>query len=278
MGFFLIFISSILSVSQSVLTKLASTGGRVAKTMSFNLFKTLGAFLLFGLISVWSFKWHNPTVVYALLYGIFQLACNVFGYLALIKGPMALTSLIVTYNVVIPCVYGVAFLGERVRILQYIGFALLALSMLLLKKKDKDVKFKRHWALCTGLTFLCNGINSVILKIHQTIYPGQFRREFMCIALFVGAVVLLIAAVCTKQKPSISEIGFSVPSGIMMAIANFLSLYLSAQIDATVLFPVTTVCSICLNCTLSKIIFKDKFTIMQIFGIILGIISVILIK
>lgn len=278
MGFVLIFVSSILSVSQSVLTKLASTGGRVARTMSFNLLKTLGALLLFGLISVWNFKWHSPTIVYAVIYGVIQLICNISGYLALTKGPMALTSLIVTYNVVIPCVYGVGFLGEKVRILQAAGFVMLAVSMLLLKKKDGEVKFKRNWGLCTGITFLCNGINSVILKMHQTVYPGMYCREFICIALLVGFIVLFAVSLYTKQKPTLSETLFSVPSGMMMGGANFLSLYLSAHIDATVLFPVTTVCSICLNCTLSKIIFKDKFTLMQIIGIILGVISVILIK
>ena len=278
MGIFLIFVSSLLSVSQSVITKFASTGGRVAKTIPFNFFKSLGSFLMFALVCVWNFKWHVPTALYACAYGVILLSCNVFGFLALSKGPMALTSIICTYNIIIPCIYGVAFLNEKIRALQGVGFVLLAISMLLLRKKDKTVEFKKHWLLCVIITFLGNGVNSIILKLHQTIYPGSYQIEFMCIAMFVGFAALFAAMLFTKQKPEISEMKFSVPSGVLTGGTLFLTLYLSAEVDATVLFPLTTVFSICINCISSKIIFKDRFTVEQIIGIILGVISVILIK
>ena len=278
MGVVLIFMSAVLNVVQSVLTKFSSIGGRVVRAAPFNLLKSFGSFFLFALISAWGFKWHLPTFVYASLYGAFLLCSNVFGYLALTKGPMSLTSIIVTYNVVIPCIYGVAFLGEKIRIVQGIGFVLLVISLMLLRKKDKEVKFKKYWLLCVLLTFFGNGSYSVILKMHQTAYPGQFREEFICIAMLVGFLAMLFVAILTKQKPNIAETKFGVPVGMLTAMANYIALYLSATVDATVLFPMTTVFSVCLTCIMSKIIFKDRFTLPQLFGIALGVISVILIK
>lgn len=278
MSFLLIFVSSLLAVVQSAIAKLASNGTRTPGTLSFNFCKMGGAFLFFALISIWNFKWHTETFVYACVYGVFQLLSTVFGYIALTKGPMAITSLICSYNLIIPCIYGVAFLDEKVGILRLTGFVMLAVSMLLLRRKDKTVVFKKHWALFTGGTFLCNGLNSVILKMHQTANPGKYCTEFICIALFVGFLVMFFSTVAAKQKPKLFELKFSVPSGIMMGGANFLSLYLSARISATVLFPLTTVFSVCINCILSKIMFKDKFTILQIIGIVLGVLSVIFIK
>ena len=278
MGIFLIFVSAIFAVTQSVLCKISSSGGRVARAMSFNLFKSLGSFILFALICIWNFKWHMPTVIYGIIYGVGILSCNICGYIALAKGPMALTSLITTYNVVIPCIYGVAFLNEKVGVAQAIGFVLLIISLFFLRKKDKKMVFKKHWVLFTAINFLGNGINSVVLKTHQTMFPGQFRMEFMCISMLVGFVVLLGATIYKKEKPEPSEMKFSVPAGILTGGTTFISLYLSAKVDATVLFPLTTVFSICINCISSKVIFKDRFTVEQIIGIILGVISVILIK
>ena len=169
-------------------------------------------------------------------------------------------------------------LHETVEWYQYLGFAFLALSMFLLRKKDAELRFEKGWGICVTVTFICNGLCSVTQKLHQVAYPGEYCREFSLVASFFMTAVLLLVSLIKREKASKESIKFALPAGALMGLANFLSLVLSSKIDATVLFPMITIFTIILNWLVSKLFFKDKFSLAQIFGIILGAVSVILIK
>ena len=74
--------------------------------IAFNLIKSLSALLLFVVVGIWSFSFHLDTLVFASIYGVSLVISMHFGYKALDVGPMALTSLIVAFSVVIPIAYG----------------------------------------------------------------------------------------------------------------------------------------------------------------------------
>ena len=131
--YLLTFLSSASAVSQSAFTKLSSKGGSV-RTASFNMLKSLAAFVLFFVLSLGSLEIHLPTLLYAAAYGTSLLMSTLCGFLALSKGSMAITSLICSYSIVIPCAFGIIALDEKVTVYRCIGFVLLALSILLLKK------------------------------------------------------------------------------------------------------------------------------------------------
>lgn len=277
MYYLLTFLSSASAVSQSTLTKLSSQKGKVS-LIGFNLFKSLAACLLFLCLSLGSLSLHAPTALYALVYGVALLMSTLFGFLALSKGSMAITSLICSYSIIIPCAFGIVWLHETVEWYQYLGFAFLALSMFLLRKKDAELRFEKGWGICVTVTFICNGLCSVTQKLHQVAYPGEYCREFSLVAAFFMTAVLLLVSLIKREKASKESIKFALPAGALMGLANFLSLVLSSKIDATVLFPMITIFTIILNWLVSKLFFKDKFSLAQIFGIILGAVSVILIK
>ena len=60
-------------------------------------------------------------------------------YFALMLGSMTLTSLIVSYSVIIPCIYGIVFLKEPISICFVIGLLLLAISLFLVNKGKSGV-------------------------------------------------------------------------------------------------------------------------------------------
>ena len=71
---------------------------------------------------------------------------------------------------------------------------------------------------------------------------------------------------------------YAVIAGILMGLGNYLTLVLSSKTDAIVLFPIISVLSMLCNVIVSKLYFKDKFNVMQLTGISLGVFSVLLIK
>ena len=270
-------LTSLCNVCQSTFTKLASSK-KETPLMSFNSIKVGAAFVLFLLLSLKGSALHLPTILFASIYGILLFFSTLFGYLALKSGSMALTSLIVSYSVIIPCLFGFIFLGEELTTLKLSGIICLFVSMFLLRKKSENIKAEKGWILYIAITFCCNGICSIIQKIHQIQYPAMYVNEFTVSSLFVAFIIFAIMSITKKETKSVPSKGYGALAGILMGTGNYLTLILSSKMDATVLFPLITISAMLINVTISKLLFKDKFNLIQLFGMALGIVSVLLIK
>ena len=62
-----------------------------------------------------------------------------------------------------------------------------------------------------------------------------------------------------------------------MGLSGYITLLLSATVNASVLFPITCIAQMVFKVIISKILFKDKFSIAQLCGIGLGAASVLLV-
>lgn len=268
--------SSACSSMQSAFTKL---GSKVSPNIfGFNAAKTGSAFLIFILLSLGGFACHTNTVLFASIYAVSLILGTFCGYMALMKGSMALSALIASFSVVIPVIYGIGFLNEAAYPIKIVGIVLLFVSLLLFSRKSGNKNFSKSWLVYIAITFLCNGISSVIQKQHQIIYPGLYIKEFTIISFGIIFAFFLLMAVFKKEKPEKGSVKFALPAGLAMGGMNFLTLTLSQYMDASVLFPVVTVCSSVFNFIVSMIVFKEKFTTVQLCGILLGVVSVVLIK
>ena len=273
-------LAGLCATSQSTLTKLAPGGEGKAYIMGFNTVKVGSAFLLFLLISLHSLSFHFETLLSASAYGLALFFSTLFGYLALACGSLALTSSIVSYSVVIPVVFGIIFLEEDINAVKLCGFVLLLVSLMMLKKPTKDVGGNKKWLLYLAITFLCNGTMSIIQKLHQTAFPLQYRNEFTIYSMFICLLLFALSAFLCRNdgKMKIENVKFAAPAGVLMGLNNYLTLSLSSLLDASVLFPTVSVFQVVFNLTFSKFIFNEKLSLLQIFGVVIGVISVLLIK
>jgi len=105
-----------------------------------------------------------------------------------------------------------------------------------------------------------------------------FCNKVMVYSLAVTFLLFVIISICKKEKKPTDGKKYAIVAGILMGIANYLTLVLSAKVNASVLFPVISISSMIINVTVSKLYFKDKLTPVQIAGIGLGVISVLFIK
>ncbi len=270
--------SGVCSVGQSTVTKIAATKNANHSIFHFNTYKVGAALLMFGCIFVFGFDLHIPTVLYSFIYGLALFFSSLFGYLALKNGSMALTSLIVSYSVIIPCLFGVIVLHEEITVLQIFGIFLLLLSMLLINKKSEHTVSKRLWFIYVSITFICNGVCSVIQKVHQSEYPARYINEFNLCSLTVTFILFLTASLIKGKSYSKAGRLPAIISGLLMGTANYLTLLLASKINATVLFPLISVFSMLCNVVVSKLYFKDTFRLVQLLGIGLGVLSVFMIK
>lgn len=243
--------ASMCTVGQSAFTKIASTKGKTTGSMYINTLKVGASLILFLLISFYKIQFHLPTVLFASVYGFALFFSTFFGYMALMYGSMALTSLIVSYSVIIPCVFGIMFFDETVSFIRMLGIVLLLISMYLLKQQAENVKMNKQWFVYVVITFLCNGICSVIQKLHQTEYPSSYCNEFMIYSLFVTFILFFIISMYKKEGKGVGVTRYAILAGILMGFGNYMTLLLSSKVNATVLFPMIStfsmLCNVCLE-------------------------------
>ena len=101
------------AVTQSATTKLFNRS--CSHSVVFNAIKACTALILFALIAAFGFTFHMPTVLFGILYGISLCLSMYAGYRALCCGPMALTSMLVSFSVAIPLLWGVTVGNEALK-------------------------------------------------------------------------------------------------------------------------------------------------------------------
>jgi len=272
------------SATQSATTKLFNQ--KSSQSSVFNALKSCVALVLFALMAIPDFTLHLPTVLFGTLYGACLCISMYAGYQALCRGPMALTSMLVSFSVIIPLIWGITVGNETLKALQYPALVLLFLAIILtnadkMKGKSNTQKSYGLWVLFVGITFVCNGICSILQKQHQTLYPEAYSREFMLFAMLFCSVIFVIAAL---RKVSIRELHtvkgkrYGILSGLANGVANFLTLVLAGLENASVLFPIISAGTILAALLCGRFLFKEKLKVNHYLAIGAGIAAVVLLK
>ncbi|MBE5733142.1 MAG: hypothetical protein E7353_08985 [Clostridiales bacterium] len=281
MAIFLFVLVLVFTVSQSASTKLYHKTGDSAIT--FNAIKALFSFLPFLAVSFFGFTFHTNTILYGLAYGALMCISMMSGYLALKTGPMALTSMLVSFSIVIPIVFGLC-VGETLSTFKIIGLSVLVVAMVVVnlnkhKKEGKVSYFK--WLIFVALTFFSNGFMSIIQKLHQTEYPSLYVNEFMIVGMLVGTLFFcVLALIKVKPKRIWQSKGkkFGALAGICSAVANFCTTMLVGMENASALFPAITAGTLALNLVCGLIVFREKLKVNHYISVALGICALVLLK
>ncbi len=252
----------------------------------FNAVRACTAFAMFCLISLPGFTWHVPTLLFGMGYGIFLSIAMYMGYLALCLGPMALTSMMISFSVIFPVLWGITVQREPVTLLQCGAFLLLLTALVLvngdkLRQKSKPDTDYKKWFLCAAVTCLCNGGCSILQKEHQTAFPALYSREFMAAAMGMCSVIFLCAAVRkVTPKMFVQTTGkwYAVFAGITNSTANFFTLIMAGMENASVLFPMISAGTIFATLLCGILIFREKPKPNQYAALLAGAASVVLLK
>ncbi|MBQ9974664.1 MAG: EamA family transporter [Oscillospiraceae bacterium] len=263
------------SAGQSALGKQHARRGGGAR--SFNLNKALIGTLLFlacGLTA--GFSPHPATALWGIGYGL-SLCCSMHaGFKALSMGPMALTSIIASFSLVVPFFFGVCVWGETITALKALGLLLLLASILLINAK-RERGLSLRWLLYALLTLLTNGICSVIQKAHQMQFPTLYRTEFMFWSMLCVLVILSLSTARTP-RPRFRFSLSGLVSGTMNGLANYIVLYLSAAENASTLFPIVSIANIAAAWLAGLVFFHERLRWPQLLGLLIGMLSVLLLK
>ncbi len=145
-----------------------------------------------------SFTFPLPMVLFGLLGGFLYATASLMTYFSVQWGSYALSNLILSYSLVLTVAYGLVFRNESAGVLTYISFALIAVSLFLLRNKnpdksgDKRENISLRWILAIIYSVFAAAGFSIVRMYQQELYENAYNNEFMIVCLGFSSFVLIL--------------------------------------------------------------------------------------
>ncbi|MDO5477607.1 MAG: EamA family transporter [Clostridia bacterium] len=245
---------------------------------------SMAFFLIKDLLTDGVFTFKPEILMFSILGGFLYGMASVLTYEAFSKGSYALSNLILSYALVFKILYGLIIQGETEdsSVFTYIGFAVLAISIYLIKGRGQGEKkpVTVYWLICIILSFVGSGMYGVVQRIQQKVFSAQYDNEFMVMALGFSAVAL-IAIGLIKEKNGLKPLYakgnlYAVGAGAFNGLTNMTSLLINTMFLISRSSVLITGTKLLLVFLISVIFYKEKFTKTQIVGAVMGAAAVIL--
>ncbi len=280
-SYLLIAVVIVLTTTQTALTRQYERKAKETDCFLYGAVIAMAAFFFFWLQNGFALHGEGTLLLYSLGFGLSFAASYVGMFIALKNGSLALTTLVISYSLLIPTVYGLIWLGESLDVLSYVGLALLLVSFPLayLEKGKPTITLK--WIGGALLAFVGNGMCSTVQKMQQVAYDGAYKADFMMCALLMSFVLLLIGAALRNHLrwgDICAALPWGAAAGMANGMVNLLVMTLSAVVANAILFPSVAAGGLVLGFAVAVIFYKERHTFVQIAGYVLGTVAVVLLN
>ena len=268
----------ILGISgQSIVKKPYTQKTNGAGVYFFNTLLSAAA-LLFFVVTSSKFSFDISFIPYSIGFAISYAVSSVFMVLAIAYGSLSLTSLFISYSLMIPTFYGL-IIGDTVSTGFIPGMLLLVISLFLTNKSDEKAKISLKWIICVFLSFFGNGMCTVVQKMQQIASNGAYKNEFMIVALAIVTVVMLIMSIL-KERTEIkffAKVGWhwAIICGALNGMVNLFVMILSGKMPVSLMFPLISAGGLIVTYIVSRFFYKEKLTKIQFIGFIFGLMAVV---
>ena len=266
--------------SQNVIKKFYSRTLDGRGAFVFSSVAVIAACLFFLFLSGFKLQFDKAIIPYVAAFASTYGLAAIASLFAMCKGALSLTALINSYSLIIPTLWGLIFLDEKVTVIFWCGIVLLMISLFLMNSKRDNVKISISWIVFVTLSFLGNGFCSVAQIEQQKAFNGAYKNEFMIFSLVLAAVILLSVAFFRERGalvPCIKRGGhLMLLCGVANGLVNLLVMLLVAKMNTAVMYPIISSGGIILSWTVSKFVYKENLTKKQNSAMVLGILSVVL--
>ena len=285
---YILIILTVLSLSlQGVLSKSYSKSTLNRGAILFNACSSLASALFFYASGGFRFEYNSMVIFLALIFGVFFGTTTLTNFKALQTGPLALTTLVTSYSLLLATLYGIFWKGEEVGKLTIIGIVFLAISLFLIAMKEKDEKETKKislkWVIFAVTALLTNGICTILQREQQIAFDGKYKSEFMMVALVGIFIAFMIIAFFKERediKPCLKKGTLSMLfKGVLNGSANLFVMILAAKrVPSSLMYPLISGGSIILTWLMSRFFYKENLNRFQNLGLVLGIASVVLLN
>ena len=237
----------------------------------------LGAIYIRGLPSL-------NTLIFGLIMGIATSLFQVIYLAAFKRGPISISGTIISLSILLPTIYGLAFLNESITASKIIGIILTISSLIVLNINKKTEKINILYLILIFIAFILNGSINILQSAFNYLDISNERNYLLFISYLTSFVFSLILAFVYKPKEKLNykfdliNLFYPILIGTLLAVQNILLMYLLTIFGASIYFPVSSALNIVFITLFGLFIFKDKIKTTQIIGIVLSIVSIVIIN
>lgn len=252
-----------------------NAGASMRSGLVYNLFTGIFTVAAFYLISGFriSFSWYSFLMASGMF--IFNFAYLLTGFKIMKYGNMSMyTIFLMAGGMLVPYIWGVAFLGEKVSMLRIIGCIVIVVAIFI-SDFDKNQKIDKKIWLCIAVFFM-NGAVSVISKMHQIndVYKTVSSENFVFWSAAARTIVCGVSMLILKPRKTENVANLFCgknwmiffASAVVGGVSYVCQLNGAVNIPATVLYPLITGGTVILSVVADRIVFKTKLTKQQYIG------------
>lgn len=248
----------------------------------------IGAFILF--LGEPNYNIDFIMILTSLIFGIMLAVCLLLTFYAMQITTVAITTMFTAASVIIPIGFGIAFFDDALTMGKIFGLCLLLVSAYLIVGNSGNAKQKftpKVFWTCMGV-LITSGLGSVAIQSFANCSPNGNEALFMLLSYIIEAIVLLVfywiilskshIKICNTPKIDKKLFIFGAIGTVVTFLTQQLQTSAAAIIPATVLFPFTTGSSVIMGVIVGWSLFKERLSVKNIIGIVVGIISLIMIN
>ncbi|GAC1704038.1 MAG: hypothetical protein NVS9B7_02900 [Flavisolibacter sp.] len=237
-----------------------------------------------------SITWHQPWLTWAILIGLlFIILLNIVGTTAQ-KINVAVASVSNKLSMVIPFVFSIILYQEKTTWLKIAGVVVALAGVVMTSwPEKKNADNKSTLAPCLkvvlpALLFVGSGLLDTIMKYVQKNFLNDHTQNLYLIILFLTAASVGLMALPIylriKKEPLDPR---SMAAGVFIGIPNYFSIWFLIRVlkdfnnNSTAIIPINNMGIVLCSTLVAGLIFKEKLSIPNWFGIIISIGAIALI-
>lgn len=197
------------------------------------------------------------------------------------KTSVAFMTLCHAAGMIIPCIIGHFFWLEKLSILSVVGILFAVTSIVLLKDSKADKKkFKTAGIVIGIVVFLTSGGVMIAQKLMGLYFSEQSISAYNFYSFIVAFFILCFFAKPknTDKKSKKSVLICSIGSAVSLSVISFVMTGLAGSVPSVVLFPLFNGLGIIFVCIGSVFAFKEKLSIKNVVGLLLGLCGLCLVN
>lgn len=193
-------------------------------------------------------------------------------------------SVAVKMSVIIPVIFGILYFQEGYGWLKIVGIIIALLAVFLATYKPKRVKGDLKMLWLPIILFLGSGFLDVFIKYNQAeLVPALEHAEFAASIFGMAAIFGLLFILYRRFTNQQAFQPKAILAGIALGIPNYGSIYFllmaleNSGIPSSNLFALNNVGIVALSAVVGMLVFAEKLSSLNKWGVALSIISIILI-
>ena len=187
-------------------------------------------------------------------------------------------------SVVIPIIFGLVVYKESLGIIKFIGIVLALIAVYFTSHKETKQVIDKHILYLPFILFLGSGTLDTSLKYVQNTYvsleeTSVYLSVIFLVAGILGSILLAYFMINRKSKFNFKNLF----GGLFLGAINYFAMYFLLRalqtkgLDSSTVFTINNVAIVLFSTILGLLFFKEKLSKMNVFGILIAVISIFMI-